>query len=1405
MAKPCKITYTPKGGNPREYNYAEFMTSLKEGLFAELVKSGSINPNAMKGDNPFVSDGGKPKSKPATQKPSISAMSDFMKEDLNQAYGDIKASSYSARAKEQRGLSDKDYVSYDRAALNAVADKKFRELFERYNAGEKKVFDDLLEAADLLTDRERKDFPLIDPMYQVVLAKAANHFYLSGNIAYSDKITREKSASFSAKGQSISTANALTSTEELANRLRSEDSQRRAFLDRVISGEMTIGEAIAEIVAIARLDANQISGIVARVMPKIQTKKVAPVKTKQQDARRAEVQAIREILARRSQPSAERTGQASAQRTGAIPSEIIPHIESLAKSYAEESVSMSQIKSRVWANLRSLIPGSKAEIDSLIDSMSSSLEADIVANKKASAESRLVKALEGSLDEPDASRKRAIKILSDTLLENDPEYARAKSNGEKVKAKDRLKILLRDKQVSMEALIGASDIAKANIDANETINAATKQAIKNAIDDAVSDISGLPVGKSEIRSASSALSDDDVKKRIEEIATRHYGDPSPEIRSLAEELVEELGIDPAYADEIQNYVQQEVADAVAKRMDKESDRIDRIVGDVIDGKEVRKAVLNAITKGELTGTALGDALMDALGYRGFSNKDIETLKNYFTRLQQLNPGEELYQQINRYINDVLAEYDETTAALIGRWLTEQMYISALSSIMNTAVMASGIGAVVSSLQHGAFTLVMNPSRMAKAISYARKMKKNKATMGWETVAAKWQKPESQFGETTLLERPQEKAHGAVTRVTQRKFSEILDDIIRAKGGRKGYFVAQAILKAINHAVTFSGSRKRKWMPSFSQISMTMMSAQDILMGGFLQDMHAYIEAEKYVDTMNKVSGAPVKKGTKLWDSYKKSMIDEILSTDPAKIAKMKAEVDQEAMDMVSKGESLPKGWARRRLRDKIHNAMPGEVVNEMAHQAKKALLLQKPETSLGAWLFEGISRAQGIKDSDDAGRVLGKTVLNMTLGFMRLNVIVAEYSWKTVPVVSAAAKIAKGKNIRYVDGKRADTDMTTEDKVNVVLKNAAATMVWAALISSMFDYDEEEERITLDPNAPIKFYGSAQDSKQRAEIEAQGGKENSINIMGTNISLMTMGFAIGSIGKILGEVSNDVRFSKDESAQLSIDKILALIVGQMTGSEMSAPKRALDKVYRGYGDPKAGEALEILFLDGIETAISPSQIEQIKNDYDAWKGFQKEKRSGIIDNIVEDIYFLDAFMDTNGGKMYDHFGQPVYVTPKTQIITFLLPENMWRDGTSHVENSPYYNLTKEKWFPKTYTSWSAKAWTDVRVAGKDYELPIDEEFKQPISLIIDRATSAIIDSKMEQITKIEDENKRVERLKQYRQDAVDDVRNDFEKLVKLELSKKGLKGADEETVRNAVEEARDKVITDMRKQYGIDQ
>ena len=1392
MAKPCKVTIKMPGATAaEEKTFEQYMEMLYNGALQELINNDKLNVNALKGDNPFTEA---PKTTKKQPKEKRSTMSDFMKSRLGEAYGDVRQRAYGERLAEQRGLSTEEYIAVDQRAMEALAEEKFQQLKARYKADEKGIFDELLDAYGNTLQKEWDTTPGLQYEYLAVMAKVASYFYVEGDYKMAKKIYNTKAVTGTTAGQTVAALAAASTPEQLANRIMDEDSSKQNFLNQVTSGGMTIGEAITQLREIAKLNQAEAIAIVAAAMPKVKkTATVVTVKPEFKAQRTASVNAIKGILAKKRTPG-------PLALSNSIIAEITPHIRDLIMSYIEEGAySAKMIKNKVWNQIKDVLPGERTAIDQIVDDNMASFDTDIKKNKEASATKRLAKAFEGIADTGNIKDK-ALKMLSDTILQNDPEYVMAKSRGEKVKAKDRLKTILNNKAQVESMVTKAMNIAKANVDANEKLDAATKMAVKNEIDALVSDLLEMPIGGVEKRAAAASLSKEDMDKEIARIAAEHITNQNAEIQTLAEALVNNLGIDPAYATQLQAEIEPMIEGRVNDKMKANKAKIDTIMQGIKDAESVKKGVIRAIAKGQVSDSQFEAELLKTLGYKGISQSDIVKLQGYFNRLQALQPGEELYQEINRYINDILSEYDETTAALVGRWLTEQFYTNALSDIFKTAIMASGVGAVVSSIQHGAFTALYNPARMARAIKFARMMRAEGATMGWETVAAKWEKPQSRFGETTMLERPEEKAHGAIYRVTKKEYAQILSDFINKKGGRRARYATEAFLKSFSQLMS-SGYRKRKFLPALSEISMVLMSAQDILMGGALQDIYTYIEAENYLDMVNKKSGVKMKKGSAVWNQQLK----ELIQAGPDQINNFKNEVAQEAAERIANGESLPKGWAKRKLRDKVHNAMPKEVIDEMAHQARKSLLLQKPETLAGAAAFNLISKATPFRDTDNPVVAFGRLTLSTVLGFIRLNTVMAEYFYKSIPVVPAVIAAIPGKKItgvkvRYIDGKATTVPLTNEEKISRAFKNVVATMIWGGLIASLFDFgDEDDDEVKLDPNAWIKFYGSAEDSKQRAEMEAEGAEPNSVTIAGKNIPLSLTGPVFGAIGKILGEVSNDIRFGEGDKTTVGFNKILALVGAQLTGSEMSAPKRAIEKLYGGYGEAKAAEALEIFFLDGIETSFSPTLYENIKKDYEAWKGIQKEKRSGAVDNIVSDIFFTDVFMDTNGGLMYDHFGEPVYVQPSNPVLKALLPESVWKDGTSHVENSPYYNLTKEKWFPKTYSRWDAKDWTEVNVGSEREPFEMDDDFKQSLSLIINKETAQLINSNKSSIDAASQAEK-IELLSSYRQDAIENVRYEFwQKMYDLNVQ-----GMSEKGMQEAVYKKREQIVTELRKKYGIE-
>jgi len=1395
--KPCRVNYKLKGKD-YEMTMAEFMTELRNGLLQEMLDSGIIDPQPLKGEFGVVEEMPTPKAEAPKQKRSEASdqMRQFMIEGLGEAVNDLNERGYSERMRADLGTAPREYVKIFASRMEQIVKEKFLELKARYEAGETNVFNDLLKSYGETSLSEMKDTFGLLYAYHVMLSDVADYFQnhpdkskRKNHIKYRD-VLAEVGTVF---GQGLAALSAEATISQLSNRLKQEQESRDKFMSSSVTQDKTVQDVVDQAEELVSPTVEEVTAIVTDVTNK--PKKTATiVKSENKKKREAAFKSITDIIAEDTTPGPIALSTSKIAR-------ITPHLLTIASSYiADGAYTLNQVKRRVWNTVKNAFPGEKATIDRIIDSNASLFESEMKSNEEKSTINKLANVLERSIDERDESRKKAKSILAQAVLQNDPEYIAAKLAGKKLKVSERLKKILNDKAALTSIMERAKNLAIGNVNSNSSIDPANKQAIINAIEDMASDVLGLPVGKSEMRSATSVLSDDEVKQKINDIVVNHYKNPTSEIKSLAQTLVEDLGIDPAYANQIQQEVEAKITDVVKNKIKSQENKMNNILEGIKNADSVKSAIVKAVSKGNVTNTALGDVIAEAMGYKGFSQKDIETLKNYFDRLQNLIPGEELYREINNYVNDILNEYDESISALVGRWIQSQFYINALSDFVKTAVVNSGIGALLTTIQHGGFTALSNPARMARAIKYARAMKKAKATLGVQTVIEKFMNPQKTFGETTMIDRMDESSHDAVYRVTNKDYAQIFEDIKNAKGGRKAYFVIQGLLKTMSHSM-LSGKKKSRFLPPVTTLSMKMMSAQDMIMGGVLQDVFTYINAERYIDALNKAPGPklPFKKGSAQWNQY----INEILNIDPATLANLQSDVQREMIERVTLGEELPRGWARRRLREKIHNNMPGSVVDEMATDAKKALFLQRPETPMGAAVFNFLTRKVPIQQKDSPTTVVGRTLLGLTFGFARLSIISAEYAYKAMPIVPAVAPFVGAKRVVYSDGKGQTRKFTNEEKARRVIQNLVLTTAFAGMVMSMFDWDDEEEEVTIDDNSLIKFYGSAENNDQKAEIESSGGEENCVNVFGKNIRFMMLGPGFGTLAKILGEVSNDVRFGKENKKDITWDSVMGLIIAQLSGSEYSVTKKTAEQFERG----NYMVGMENILLDGVETAVSPSLFENVRKDYLAYKGAQMERRSqkgltGLYDNIVEDIMFLDVFTNTNGGYVYDHFGKPVYITPSNPILKALVAENVWKDGTSHVKNSPYYNLTQEKWHPSAYTGWSANSWTKVK-DGFGVELmdnSLSDDLHMPLNMIIATETTKMIDENIEEIKALPTDEKKVEKLEKIRQKAIDNVSKEFYKRMKV---KEDVKDKKDVELKRYLFDKRELVVDAMLKEYNI--
>jgi len=814
------------------------------------------------------------------------------------------------------------------------------------------------------------------------------------------------------------------------------------------------------------------------------------------------------------------------------------------------------------------------------------------------------------------------------------------------------------------------------------------------MEDIIAQITAMPVGKSDMRALSALMTSDEVKAAMEAIIKKYYtsGDVDAKVKSLAQKLVEELDIDPVYAAKVQKDIEAKIREKAEAKLNASPKRVKDLMQAISNGKKaIRLAVAESIVKGQMRGE-MEDAILAQMGFSGMTKKDVDTAKGLLDRLALLEPDEELHRELTRYLNDIFAKYDQTTAALAHQSFMEAIYTNVLSGIMTTALRISTFGMLASSLAINSTAFVTNPNRYIRGVKNALAMREAGATPGRETVKAKWADADIDLGESTQYDKPNVSRHSNLSRAREMSYADIVRAYKTAPKGRKGYFAALALIKTQNQMMNFGLARTGRRKPTPIQWAINIMASQDILAGPMFEDIAASIESEKYIDFINaerkKEGLPPIKKFSGEWNDIMKQM----LSSDPETVKKLQQEVANEAIERRSRGEVLPQGWERRRLRGKIKEALDGEVKFRSEQFSKNSLFLGKPQTALGAYIYSALNWGSKVNDKDGLIKSFLKTAIGSSMMFGRLVVTSGE---KTLPSLMLRGAYALFSDVGYRTNNRGQVEtykMSNEERAQKVGLALYWTALSAALVTAMFDFDteegddgEEKKVIKLNPNFPIQFFGPGKNQEERNKMEMHGGRPNTIKIGNSLFDINLMQPEIQTLAAILGTLSDDARMNEGDFSSDEVAKVVAL---QSISGDFNPFVKTSEDLF--YGKPLVEIAVDKVTRP-IEASLSPVLYNNAVRDTRAYFKGVKEKRVTWADQVLEDIWWTNLMNDT-GKPMTNHFGQPIYITPTNSVITALRDFDAVKHATSQVKDNPLYSVTEGKFQPKPYDDYSAKGW-----------------------------------------------------------------------------------------------------------------
>ncbi len=418
--KNCIYTY-----NGQEYTEAEFkaliMSKIESPTMAEVIKA-------------------------------FGGSEDSFKEAAKGSKGEKRKRGFAERA-EAEGFGefiDANYDSTDRALANDNAQKLFDKARALYEGGDEEVFDRLQETFLGVTLKELAELPQLAAIYANFFHKVAFYFNQKGDIAKAGQFINLQASVGTVAGTYSSALSAESTPEAIANRIFKEDKERARVLQSTTKEGISVKDTLRELKNSGKLSKEEIDEIVSvlDVKPRRVATTTAEKKAQSKDKREDIKKRLRAKI-----------GLLSGGAYHAI-----PEIVELAQTYVDSGViSLTDLKNKVWNELKELFPNGKKDIEKIIDDNGQDFIDKIAENSQNKAVDQLKKAFEGKALEGDNLRKKAITIISDMMLRNDPEYVAKKGNKERLKAKERLSKILKNRDAISAMVVRAKEAAIATV------------------------------------------------------------------------------------------------------------------------------------------------------------------------------------------------------------------------------------------------------------------------------------------------------------------------------------------------------------------------------------------------------------------------------------------------------------------------------------------------------------------------------------------------------------------------------------------------------------------------------------------------------------------------------------------------------------------------------------------------------------------------------------------------------------------------------------------------------------------------------------------------------------------------------------------------------------------------------
>ena len=1074
-----------------------------------------------------------------------------------------------------------EYTAAGQIEIERIAQEDFVRIADAYHNGNPRAIQNWVDAIINVTDAEKIDIDGFST-YQAMMMHKLIFFFRNNMNATGDPEARRTFIALErmeeqitrSNAQSVAAASAQSTPEAIVNAMQKRNKERDDVMDREVPrGGRKIGKVIEEMEEQGVTD-EEIDEAFEKFAPQIT--KIVNKKTKVKTNTQKKEKALQ-----KAKDAAKELRQYFSQANMGIPLNAIPAFNKMAAALVEAGYySLAEIKETIWEQAFQGTKVSKDAVDEQVNrwwDKEGKQFRDYAQSAEAAAS--LLKGIAAKTSDK-SKQSRILNQLIDTILSSDPEYAAAKNDTERMAAKERLAILLRDRTQLENVLARAKRIAEKSIDGSSD-SAVQKAARKAELEDFVHGLLNSSGGISStlIREAFRNGELEEASDLIKMVVKRHYRNHYGAAQSLAASLVYELGIDEEFAGLIESEMAKTMGEIIAaKRAKRIDDLIDELGVAANQKVRMRTMIIEVLSKGVGSSTEFKNAFGAFLGFRGVSDKDIQELLELQERVSKL-PDNEVRIELVKHMNNITLKYEQNVYSYIGGALVQFLHINALSNIMKTAFMNAGVGALITYLPWMAYKAMIQPRSFARARSMRKALKNAGYSITGQTYKDFYSNPNVTYGVRELTDMgSNSKASGAIDRALQQDFSDMMADIKGEKNSEvKRVKIAMATVRVASEVL---GSGKYN---KISTVSSKIMGLTDLFLSSYASDMNYLLATQALFlndkrgnqETINKavafLKATPEQREAMKMDPEIQNVLNflEISAIDPDTLAEIDAHVTEEISIMTNAGEAIPQGFAERRRTQLRKELSVPAIMQQVEFEVQESLMMNKP-VNLGAHVYKWQQGLMAMPPHISMAGMLGKFFASSLLMFSKTASNSAYTTLKGTPI-GGLLSLMKEETRLDENNKafRTTKDITIKNKDGKVIYKSnrrayqlvsamTAMSLMTMLLSYLFDYEEEidEEtgkvkrgedgepimRIRLNPNNDLfTVHGDGPKYNERMGLSS-GYVPNSIELKFVdNPSLKYITFnrlppQLRPGLKLAGAAADRVRYKDDDEKQVSTER-----------------------------------------------------------------------------------------------------------------------------------------------------------------------------------------------------------------------------------------------------------------------------